>query len=1063
MVAEKVARGLVFEHRASSPRTPFAAGIRKATVLALLSLHALATVAATANTAESSALLGLHDFCGWSLGWSSAVDACEGGPLGFGWDGIECDASDHHVEKVELQERNLACNLTGLDNVATFDPSVFTRLISFTILGAQLFGQLPESFCKLPSLTMLNLDDNDLEADLTNYSFASSTLATLRMNRNRLYGKIPNSLAGHQHLVELDLSFNNLTGDIVSKLSSSAALVFVDLSSNGFSGELPIFGTESHLAALKVSDNSFSGTIPDSIGAFGSEGNGLIVLHINGNQLTGTLPQAISSLAKLEEIDVSNNLLSGHLPALHTMSTLVSGGSSSVRLGGGNVFACPVPSASPIYDSAVCTCAAGSYGTKGAFDGVQWNATTCRDGVNQSILAACVDLGRFSCASCAPGTFSASAWSQTCEQCASGYFEVLKESTECVGCREGFFSALNGTTVCDECAFGAWSDPMASECTQCAPGFYESFDGENRCDLCPSGKYQPLAAATECEALPRGYVGGSCNFGETGCADKVACSPGFFGPRVNGTECLECAAGYISAVPGASICRECAAGEFSSRNASVSCISCEPGRFGIDAGATTCVDCAHSFISSREGATECSGCAAGRYADDRATRCLNCPAGSMALDNHTCVHCGFGTHQSLPGQQLCVECAAGRYADSLGQVVCALCPAGRTSNASASVCSKCPSKMVSTIGSSTCYSCGEDSYSSADQQSCISCDDIQTFVADGEPGVKCGTLSTEAATAIGAVMAIVFVAIIVVIGGMLCMQQRIAAGTHGNSRIVPTQEVVGLAQQRNLSLAQLKAERRRILDDRQHWKPVNSSEHGPWFVACQGCCTRHNGLVALLKSAVCFLADCDRYMRKDLSLNGTFGTKLLQCLGCAQRFTLVHFDRNPFREVPTSVDHHDFDHESAWQLCFSELGNFFFFSGKHDGGAQRSNSEVLEWARDWPTDGFSTFQLVRVLNSPSTDSHDDNRRVNDKESVVISLLGATISFGSSNGSPLDVQNHQLHVPLATAKRAGVAVNDRSSLWLELPPLHEAPVESVDRNPLHRMWRRLALDPYTSKV
>ena len=374
-------------------------------------------VSATANSAESSALLALHDFCGWSLGWSRSIDACEGGALGFGWDGIECDASDQHIEKVELQDRpELACDLTGLDDVADFNPAVLTRLISFTALGTMLRGQLPQSLGDLPSLTVLNLDDNLLEGDVTNYTFASPTLATLRLNRNLLSGEIPGDLAGKQQLVELDLSHNQLHGDIVSKLSAAAALVFVDLSNNSFTGALPVFGTESHLATLKVSHNRFSGRIPNTIGSFGSDGNGLVVLHAAGNQLTGTLPSAIGLLSSLEELDVSDNLLTGRLPALHTLPAISA--ANAVMLGG-NVFACPVPTTAEVYDSAVCECSAGAAGAKGAYDGELWDASACRDSVG-TLETACAGLSRFTCAVCAAGYFSAAVWASACDECDTG-------------------------------------------------------------------------------------------------------------------------------------------------------------------------------------------------------------------------------------------------------------------------------------------------------------------------------------------------------------------------------------------------------------------------------------------------------------------------------------------------------------------------------------------------------------------------------------------------------------------------------------------------------------------
>ncbi len=39
---------------------------------------------------------------------------------------------------------------------------------------------------------------------------------------------------------------------------------------------------------------------------------------------------------------------------------------------------------------------------------------------------------------------------------------------------------------------------------------------------------------------------------------------------------------------------------------------------------------------------------------------------------------------------------------------------------------------------------------------------------------------------------------------------------------------------------------------------------------------------------------------------------LAQCIGCARRFTIAHFERNPFQLVPTSVAHAAFTRQSSW-------------------------------------------------------------------------------------------------------------------------------------------------------
>lgn len=67
---------------------------------------------------------------------------------------------------------------------------------------------------------------------------------------------------------------------------------------------------QSVFVAIDLSNNIFSGKIPESIGSL----RGLQLLNISKNNLTGVIPSSFANLTDLESLDMSQNLLSGEIP-----------------------------------------------------------------------------------------------------------------------------------------------------------------------------------------------------------------------------------------------------------------------------------------------------------------------------------------------------------------------------------------------------------------------------------------------------------------------------------------------------------------------------------------------------------------------------------------------------------------------------------------------------------------------------------------------------------------------------------------------------------------------------
>jgi len=99
----------------------------------------------------------------------------------------------------------------------------------------------------------------------------------------------------------------------VNSLSSFPRLRSISFARNNFSGPLPAFHQIKALKSMYLSDNQFSGSIPDDFFANLSH---LKKLWLNGNQLSGSIPASITQATSLLELHLDRNAFTGELPAV---------------------------------------------------------------------------------------------------------------------------------------------------------------------------------------------------------------------------------------------------------------------------------------------------------------------------------------------------------------------------------------------------------------------------------------------------------------------------------------------------------------------------------------------------------------------------------------------------------------------------------------------------------------------------------------------------------------------------------------------------------------------------
>ncbi|OEL23599.1 hypothetical protein BAE44_0015383 [Dichanthelium oligosanthes] len=139
------------------------------------------------------------------------------------------------------------------------------------------------------------------------------SLQILDLSNNQLTGELPDCWWEMQALQFMDLSNNSFSGQIpTAPPSHNCSLQSLHLAGNGFTGEFPtvVSGCQ-QLATLDIGNNRFHGDIPPWIGNPDSQ---LKILSLKSNKFTGEIPSRLSRLSQLQLLDLSNNSLTGSIP-----------------------------------------------------------------------------------------------------------------------------------------------------------------------------------------------------------------------------------------------------------------------------------------------------------------------------------------------------------------------------------------------------------------------------------------------------------------------------------------------------------------------------------------------------------------------------------------------------------------------------------------------------------------------------------------------------------------------------------------------------------------------------
>ncbi|PAN21672.1 hypothetical protein PAHAL_3G482600 [Panicum hallii] len=125
----------------------------------------------------------------------------------------------------------------------------------------------------------------------------------------------PNLFGTQRHLQFLDLSNNNFSGSLPNWMfTNEAPLLYLGLAHNSLVGSLDhlMWQQQSSLQMINISMNYFTGQLPMDISSVFPN---LTALDASYNNISGHLPPSLCNIKSLEFVDLSNNKLTGEVPA----------------------------------------------------------------------------------------------------------------------------------------------------------------------------------------------------------------------------------------------------------------------------------------------------------------------------------------------------------------------------------------------------------------------------------------------------------------------------------------------------------------------------------------------------------------------------------------------------------------------------------------------------------------------------------------------------------------------------------------------------------------------------
>ncbi|KAL7616492.1 hypothetical protein Lser_V15G01264 [Lactuca serriola] len=210
----------------------------------------------------------------------------------------------------------------SMNSLSGVIPSSVGELSELWILGLsdnELSGEVPKGlFTNVSWWGFLKLSNNKLHGEVLSGSLSWGGLQFVYLDSNHFTGKIGinSSKETHESLKLLDISNNLFTGIIPDWIGNMSSLSELVVRNNSFEGRFPCGAAP--FSFLDISHNSFSGPIPSCLNLQDMEH-----LLLGSNKFIGSIPKSFRNLTRVLTLDIGDNSLSGRIPTfLGELSTL---------------------------------------------------------------------------------------------------------------------------------------------------------------------------------------------------------------------------------------------------------------------------------------------------------------------------------------------------------------------------------------------------------------------------------------------------------------------------------------------------------------------------------------------------------------------------------------------------------------------------------------------------------------------------------------------------------------------------------------------------------------------
>ncbi|KAL3629886.1 hypothetical protein CASFOL_026198 [Castilleja foliolosa] len=225
------------------------------------------------------------------------------------------------IDSSFLQLRSLSVLQLDQNDLSTTNPDFFANFPSLTILtlgGCSLTGMFPENVFQVPSLQTLDLSFNNLLNGAIKQFHWNSSFQTIVLSKTNFSGSLPDSIVNLRMLSKIDLSSCNFSRLIPSTMANLTELVYLDFSNNNFMGSIPMFRMSKKLGYIDLSRNSLTGFLYDTH----FEGlTSLVSINLRYNSLTGSIPDSLFGLPSLQKLQLSNNQIGGQVNEIPTTNS----------------------------------------------------------------------------------------------------------------------------------------------------------------------------------------------------------------------------------------------------------------------------------------------------------------------------------------------------------------------------------------------------------------------------------------------------------------------------------------------------------------------------------------------------------------------------------------------------------------------------------------------------------------------------------------------------------------------------------------------------------------------